>query len=134
VQAIFLHSVDENFDAVGRKSSIQYLKLFSTYKQIIMAKLIALEEDREFEEMIKWYNAQVFNWFNHNDKGDGPDSSGIDEVMTRMEDLDIEAQGDDEDQGADETHVCYHFLTLISSTDHIPALWGRSGTHSEAIH
>jgi hypothetical protein len=46
MQAIFLHLVDEVFEPIGRKSLIQYLKLFSTYKQIIMTKLIAQEEDR----------------------------------------------------------------------------------------
>jgi hypothetical protein len=59
-----------------------------------MTKLIAQEEDgdSEFEEMIKWYNAQVFNWFNPNNRGKGrkgDSSSGIDEVMNQMEDLDM---------------------------------------------
>lgn len=84
-----------------------------------MTKLIAQEDNDEFKEMIAWYNAQVFNWFNHNDKGDGSGSSGIDEVMTRIGNLDIDAQGDDdEDQGAEQSanmHVCCFsfFLSLM---------------------
>ena len=97
-----------------------------------MTKLIAQEKDSEFEEMITWYNSQVFNWFNPNnrDKGDDSGSSGIDEVMNRMGDLDIynsemEPQGDGEDWSAEQIHsagtqVCYHFfLSLIQGSDHI---------------
>ena len=120
MQAIFLHSIDEVFEPTGRKSLIPYSKLFSTYKQIIMTKLIVQEEDREFKDMIAWYNAQVFNWFNHNDGGDGSGSSGIDEVMNQIQDLDIETQGDDKDHGAElsaDTHVCCYCF-FISYTKH----------------
>ena len=61
MQAIFLHSVDEIFEPVGHKLFIQYLKLFSAYKQIIMTKLITQEEDHEIKDMIAWYNPQVLN-------------------------------------------------------------------------
>ena len=48
------------------------------------------ENDSEFVEMITWYNSQVFDWFNPNNKGgDSPGSSGIDEVMNQIEELDI---------------------------------------------
>lgn len=86
-----------------------------------MTKLIAQENseesDHEFKDMIAWYNAQVFNWFNHNrdNEGDGPGSSGIDEVMNQIQDLDI-AQGDDEDhsaalsESADTYGVCSYYF------------------------
>ena len=65
-----------------------------------MTKLAIQEKDSEFEEMIKWYNSQVFNWFNPNNKDDVSGSSGIDKVMDRMGDLDIypgmEPQGHNE--------------------------------------
>jgi hypothetical protein len=65
--------------------------------------------------MIAWYNTQVFNWFNRNDAGgDGSGSSGIDEVINQIQDLDIVgARSNDEDHGA---HVRYHFF--ISCTSH----------------
>jgi hypothetical protein len=123
MQAIFLHSVDETFEPTGRKSFIQYSKLFSTYKQIILTKLKAQEdsEDREFKDMMAWYNAQVFKWFDQDDEGgNGSGSSGIDEVMNQIQDLDIGAQGNDEDRSAEldiygdsDTHVCYHFFYLL---------------------
>jgi hypothetical protein len=91
-----------------------------------MAKLIAQEEDSEFEKMIKWYNSQVFDWFNPNNRGKGrkgDSSSGIDEVMNQMEDLDMnnsemEPQSNGEDWSAltEQIHsagtqvICYHFF------------------------
>ena len=127
-QAIFLHSVDETFEGTGNKSLIPYQKLFSTYKRIIMMKLIAHEKDEEFEKMIMWYNSQVFDWFNpsRGDKGDNSGSSGIDEVMNQMEDLDVydsgiepQGPGDHEDWGTEQissagTQVRVpNFLSLI---------------------
>jgi hypothetical protein len=100
-----------------------------------MTKLITQEKDGEFEEMITWYNAQVFDWFNPNNRnkarGDDDSSSGIDEVMNQMGDLDIdnlelEPQGGGEDWGAEQigpgTQVCYRFflsLILVQGADHI---------------
>jgi hypothetical protein len=92
-----------------------------------MTKLIAQEKDGEFEEMIKWYNSQVFDWFNPNNrgkgrKGDDSGSSGIDEVMNQMEDLnmnnlEMELQSNGEDWSAlteqihsAGTQVCYHIF------------------------
>ena len=101
-----------------------------------MTKLTAQEKDGEFEEMITWYNSQVFNWFDPNNRskgrrGDDSGSSGIDEVMNRMEDLDIynsemEPQDNDEDwtRSAEQIHsagiqVYYQlFLSLIRSANH----------------
>ena len=144
MQAIFLHSVDEIFEGTGNKSLIPYQKLFATYKKIIMTKLTAQEseKDDEFEDMITWYNSQVFDWFNPNNRGkscmgDDSGSSGIDEVMNWMEDLDIISnsgmeleQGNGEDWGAPATEhwqihsagtqvCCHFFLSLIRSADHI---------------
>jgi hypothetical protein len=91
-----------------------------------MMKIAAQDKDAEFEEMIKWYNSQVFDWFSPNNKarGDDSSSSGIDEVMNRMEDLDFyDSEAEPQDDGEDrnepirraETQVfCYHFfLSLI---------------------
>ena len=92
------------------------------------------DEDDKFEETIKWYNSQVFDWFNSK-KGRGGDSSssGIDEVMNQLEDLDInsDAEGhavDNEDRNieqaqihsaSDGTQVCYPiFLSLMVRGDH----------------
>ena len=38
-----------------------------------MTKLTAQEseKDDEFEDMITWYNSQVFDWFNPNNRGKG---------------------------------------------------------------
>jgi hypothetical protein len=83
-----------------------------------MTKLISQKKD-EFVEMITWYNSQVFDWFNPNNKGgDSPASSGIDEVLDRMEDFniyhsEIEPQDYDEPEGwnAAGTQVCkYNFF------------------------
>jgi hypothetical protein len=93
--------------------------------QIIMMRLIAEGGNGEYTDMIAWYNAQIFDWFNRcgADKDDGSVSSGIDEVMNRMEDLDIQdpgmgPQGDDEDWGAEQYHparalVCRYHLFLL---------------------
>lgn len=118
-QAIFLHSVDDTFEANGRKSFIPYKKLFSTYKQIIMTKLQgAQEKDIKFEETITWYNSQVFDWFDLNNKRDGDDlgSSGIDEVMNQMEDMDLNSdkEDDNEDRNAEQTQI--HSATAGDST------------------
>ena len=95
------------------------------YKQIIMMKLIAQEKDSEFEEMITWYNSQVFNWFNPNnyDNGDDLGSSGIDEVMIWMGDLDIynsemELQGDGEDWSAEQIHSAGTGMLSLFSISH----------------
>lgn len=99
-------------------------------------KLTAQEDDNKFQEMIAWYNAQVFNWFSHNDKSDGLGSSGIDEVMTRIGNLDInaqvddDAQGDDDDQGAESANMCvccYRFFYLKCKV--LIIFWGKSGMH-----
>ena len=98
MQVIFLHSVDEKFQPLGQKSCIPYHKLFSTYKETIVTKLN--EEDQYFEDLISWYNSEVFNWFDTNGdgEGDGSDSSGIDNVLNignlTIEDIQIREQDD----------------------------------------
>jgi hypothetical protein len=124
-QAIFLHSADALFEGTGSKSLIPYKKLFSTYKKIIVTKLVSQEKDSDFVEMMKWYNSQVFDWFNPakgkgRAGGDNSGSSGIDEVMNQMEDLDIEEgwnaeQIHSQPQAAD-AEVCYLFFSISHST------------------
>lgn len=71
-----------------------------------MTKLFAQEKDSEFEEMIKWYNSQVFDWFNPTGKGDDSGSSGIDEVMNQMENLDM----------YEPDEVCYYYYFYHTSS------------------
>jgi hypothetical protein len=147
VQAIFLHSVDDTFEGTGNKSLIPYQKLFSTYKQIIMTKLVAQgkDSDGEFGKMMTWYNSQVFDWFNSNDnskgRGDNSGSSGIDEVMNQMEDLDInsdpgiELQLEDDRDGFGEDwnaeQVC---LTITFNSMRCQSLFQPQGAHPKPTH
>lgn len=78
----------------------------------------AQEKDIKFEETITWYNSQVFDWFDLNNKRDGDDlgSSGIDEVMNQMEDMDLNSdkEDDNEDRNAEQTQI--HSATAGDST------------------
>jgi len=134
LQAIFLHSVDEKFQPLGQKSQIPYLKLFSTYKETIITKLN--KEDKYFEDLILWYNSEVFNWFDANNgrNGSGSDSSGIDDVLNignlTIDDIQIREQDDggawDCERiqfGAPE--VCFHHtneITFITSINRVKIL------------
>lgn len=100
VVAIFLHSIDEKFEAEGHKSNIPYLRLFATYKEIIVTKLT--EGNEYFEEIFRWYNSQIFKWFEiatGNEDGES-DSTDIDEILNignlTLDDYEIMAQVDDD--------------------------------------
>ena len=101
------------------------------------------ENDSEFVEMIKWYNSQVFDWYKPNNRdtgkargGDSPGSSGIDEIMIQMGDMDIhhsEMEPQDYGEGfsmqdsepihSAGTQVCCNFfLSLIQGSDSILSL------------
>jgi hypothetical protein len=137
-QAIFLHSIDDTFERTGNKSLIPYEKLFSTYKQIIMMKLSS--QDKEFQEMIRWYNSQVFDWFkNDNSKGHGDlSSSGIDEVMNQMEDLVINPESGIERQlesdGNAERVVCFIIIISISHSNMRCQSLFKIGAHPKSTH
>jgi len=139
-QAIFLHLVDETLEPTGHNSGIQYQKLFSTYKQIIMMKLTE-EKDENVKDMLGWYNSQVFHWFQNstNKDHDGSLSSGIDKVLNQMDVLDINdpeiGPHDNNDWGSEQVHsagaqVCFHaFFLFFGWTDQILRLLKQPGTH-----
>jgi hypothetical protein len=95
-----------------------------------VTKLVSQEKDSDFVEMIKWYNSQVFNWFDPakgkgRAGGDNSGSSGIDDVMNQMEDLDINSELEGPGWNAEQIHsqpqaadaeVCYLFFSISHST------------------
>jgi hypothetical protein len=95
LQALFLHSADEKFAVVGAKSGIDYGKLFSQYKQIIILGLH--RGQRRWIQLMQWYNAEIFGW-EPAKKNSNADVSAIDEALN--DDDDIEDDDNEEDEQA----------------------------------
>lgn len=97
LQAIFLHSPDKEFASVGAKSNIPYENWFGQFKYYLMSNA----NKDQIKQLFMWWNGWVFSF----DKApkltsiDDEESSGMDEAVGCLDDVDVEVPTTDQQHG-----------------------------------
>jgi hypothetical protein len=113
-QAIFLHSPDKEFAPVGAKSNIPYETWFGYFKSFL---IVNAKKDR-IKELFMWWNGWVFSFEKASkltDTIDGEESSGMDEAIGCLDDVDMEVPIDHQELEFQDDNLLERFDSLAVS-------------------